>query len=232
MLTAAMEADCCHCLVFTVDGSTGADGGGSGAATAGDGRRGGSTRYRQRCGQTWRQRHFDCRRGGGLPLPLPRCHRRREARERTEVAVAVRLPAMMDAQAATLRLPSLPRVSVDAAMATDRGCGAAGGSGGVGRCGGRDTSTAATEADCCHCLVVTVDGSMGDASTVCVEAATLRLPPFPRVSVNTSATADGAGSGAAVGGGSVGRRGGRDTSTAATEAETFRLRWQWGRRSM
>ena len=35
--------------------------------------------------------------------------------------------------------------------------------GAAGRHGGRDTSTAATEADCCHCLVVTVDGSTGVA---------------------------------------------------------------------
>ena len=61
-------------------------------------------------------------------------------------------------------------------------------------------------------------------ATMDVEADTLQLPPLPRVSVDTSAKADGGGSGAAVGGGSVGRRGGRDTSTAATEVETFRLR--------
>ena len=63
-------------------------------------------------------------------------------------------------------------------------------------------------------------------ATMDAEADTLRLPSLPRVSVEASTTADGAGSEAAVGGGSVGRRGGRDTSTAATEAETFRLRCQ------
>ena len=186
--------------------------------------------------------------------------------------MALRLPATMDVEADTLQLPPLPRVSVKASTAADRGCGAAGGSGVVGRCGGRDTSTVATEADCCHCLVVTVDRSNESAAlwinvdaatlrlpprrwtaaiasyhrqreareltevavavrppaTMDVEAATLWLPPLPRVSVEASTTADGAGSEAAVSGGSVGRRGGRDTSTAATEAETFRLRCQVG----
>ena len=112
--TAATEADCCHCLVVTVDGSTGADGGGSGAATSINGRRGGSTRCLRRCGQTWWQRHFDCRRGGGL-LPLPRCHCRRKQRI----------------------------------------CGA------VDKRGCSDTSTAATEADCCHCLLSPSTGSTG-----------------------------------------------------------------------
>ena len=77
--------------------------------------------------------------------------------------MAVRLPATVDVEAA-------PGV-----------CGAA------GRRGGRDTSTAVAEADCCHCLVVTVDGSNESAALwINVDAATLRLPPRRRTAAIAS----------------------------------------------